>query len=378
MKVLHIMATCSKSSGVARVIMNYYNQLKTIDKDLVFDFLVYQRTDNDYGNDIIEKGGEVICSKKPNIIGLINYLKFIKIFFKSNKGKYDAVHLSELYLSFPILYYAKKSGIKLLISHSHASKKSESILGTIRNTFLFFPCRHFSNVFIACTNEAGICAFGKKITNSKHFLVLPNCFDIYKYNFNQCSREKTRLEFGFGDDDIVIGHIGRFVKPKNHKFLIQVFNKLDFNGKQKKLVLIGIGPLQEKIKKLVAKYNLANNVLFVGLVDDPSCLLSTFDLFVFPSKYEGFGNAALEAQSNGIPCLLSETLPKMLDATNNVVRLPLKKGPDFWAKTAEAINLSRNTKALKEILDSGFDLKRNAIILYNLYANGLLIEEKEL
>src|SRR5690606_14971994 len=80
------------------------------------------------------------------------------------------------------------------------------------------------------------------------------------------------------------------------------------------LVLIGDGGLKSKIEKKVTDLGLDSKVLFLGLRKDvPIIMMSVFNVFVFPSLWEGLGLVAVEAQSAGLPSLLSNHVPKEAD-----------------------------------------------------------------
>jgi glycosyltransferase involved in cell wall biosynthesis len=98
------------------------------------------------------------------------------------------------------------------------------------------------------------------------------------------------------------------------------------------LLLVGEGPLQEEIKAKAESLNL-KSILFLGGRDDMDVLMKNlFDIFLFPSLYEGLGNVLLEAQISGLKCLISDVIPKeAVLIPENVVRLSLDDSPQVWA-----------------------------------------------
>ena len=107
----------------------------------------------------------------------------------------------------------------------------------------------------------------------------------------------------------MIGHIGRFTKPKNHKFLIDLFFEYHKNARNSKLLLVGDGELFDSIKQQVERLGIDEDVLMVGGKSDTETYYQAMDVFVFPSLWEGLGIVEIEAQANGLYCLVSKNIP---------------------------------------------------------------------
>ncbi|ASM48729.1 hypothetical protein PESP_a0485 [Pseudoalteromonas espejiana DSM 9414] len=97
--------------------------------------------------------------------------------------------------------------------------------------------------------------------------------------------------------------VGRLISLKNHELLIKAFSAcVDINPKAK-LIILGDGPLKEKLQGLVCSLSLQNHVTLTGFVENPGEYLKQSDIFVFSSLVEGFGNAITEAMSYGLPVI---------------------------------------------------------------------------
>ena len=116
----------------------------------------------------------------------------------------------------------------------------------------------------------------------------------HSHNANQDHNLKYIINL---NDKFVIGHIGRFNKQKNHEFIIDIFNELHKLNSNSRLVLVGTGELEEKIKEKVNRYSLNDFVIFYGLCDKVHEILQSFDVFLFPSLYEGLPVTMVEAQA---------------------------------------------------------------------------------
>ena len=100
--------------------------------------------------------------------------------------------------------------------------------------------------------------------------------------------------------------------------------------------------------------------------------LSAFDMFAFPSLWEGMPLSVLEAQASGLPCFISNTIDKDIIVTDIVTMLPLDKGTRFWVeKLPKKIEKNREKYSDESILQlkaNNYDSKVCANILKNLYS----------
>jgi len=103
----------------------------------------------------------------------------------------------------------------------------------------------------------------------------------------------------------VIGAIGRLAAIKDQALLIRAFAALrseeEERGRQLFLAIIGDGPAESELRRLVADLSIEPYVWMPGSRNDCDKLLRCFDLFVLPSLNEGISNTILEAMSSGLP-----------------------------------------------------------------------------
>ena len=186
--------------------------------------------------------------------------------------------------------------------------------------------------------------------------------------FNSDIRNNMRKKYGFSDK-FVVGHIGRFVYQKNHDFLIDVFYNIVKKRENSILLLVGIGELQESIKKKVAELGIENKVVFWGVTEEVPDLLQMMDCFVFPSNYEGLGMVAIEAQCAGLPTVVSDVLPKEVNITECLKRINLSKEADEWATSCIEFSdrIVREDQTYK-VKKSGYDINDVVKKLEKLYS----------
>lgn len=131
----------------------------------------------------------------------------------------------------------------------------------------------------------------------------PNLFDKTKINViynglvlneNSDNKEKDHIYKKQGNE-FVIGNAGRFVKQKNHRFLIHLAARLKKENFNFKLLLAGSGKLQSEIEELARQNQVEDKIIFTGFVEDVKSFMECIDIYILPSLWEGFGYVLAEA-----------------------------------------------------------------------------------
>ncbi|MCI6995618.1 MAG: glycosyltransferase family 1 protein [Eubacterium sp.] len=338
--------------------MNYYRQ---IDRTKIqFDFLVHRFNREAYDDEIERLGGKI--HRLPKLNPFSNHYKETLGRFFDDHPEYSIIHVHQDCLSSVICKVAKKHNVKVRIAHSHSSSQNKNIKYFIK---LYYKRRipRYATDLMACSDEAGMWMFG-----GKDFLVLNNAIDARKYTYNQTLKEKMREAFDIGDDELLLGHVGRFSPPKNHAFLIDIFYEVQKRRKSK-LILVGDGKLREGIVRKVRELGIEKQVIFTGLRGDVADLMQSMDMFVFPSVYEGLPLTIIEAQASGLPCFISDKVPIECKKTNLVQQIKLSEGAEKWAEIIVSYNDQNRRDTYDEICISGFDVKHNVKWLEEYYEN---------
>lgn len=365
-RVLHLPYTLSKKSGIMSFIMNYY---RFIDRTKIqFDFLCFQdNNDTTYQNEIEKLGGKVFffptsLKNKP-----IKFKIELEKFFDNHSRDYSIVHYHAISIWVIALKIASKRGLKT-ITHCHNTKYSDKWLGSIRNRLLCIPIKNYTNYYFACSRDAGNFMFGKENLQKNNVTIINNAINSSKFYYNVLTRQKVRDNLNL-DGNLVIGHIGRFTKQKNHLFLIDIFREVNYIIPNTKLLLIGDGELLPEVKSKVKKYGLSEKVVFLGHRDDISDILQAMDVFVFPSIFEGLGIVLIEAQFSNLPCVVSSAVPDESKISSNFYKISLEKKPIEWAKIILNCSLAdRNNNYIQDI-DMGYDIRTEVKELEKLYTN---------
>ncbi len=348
--------------GAETLIMNLYRE---IDRDVIqFDFAVHTQLKGDYDDEITSLGGNIYRFPKFNGKNIFQYANAWHHFLKRDKshkiihghiGSGASIYLNE----------AKKNNV-YTIAHSHSTGTIQSIHDIIWRIFSY-PTRYIADSLFACSELAGVKRFGRKFNskNTKSY-ILPNGIKAEKYVFSTKVREKIREEYNL-KNCLVYGHVGRFTNAKNHLFLIDLFSKLRKSNPNSKLILVGDGELRRKIEHKIGELGLINDVIITGVVDNVHEYLQAFDVFIFPSIYEGLPTTVIEAQASGLPTIISDAITKEVEITSLVKFVSLKEPICDWVDTINAANINDRGNMKKNIIAEGYEISDVAERLKNLY-----------
>ena len=198
----------------------------------------------------------------------------------------------------------------VLSSHGIRHKSLESIIhGKLKKVLLKIEYR--LDIF-TIKNANSVIAVNPSIKNYFEQIIpkkvdfIPIPIKLKSFEFSQVNRDLIRKEIGIEDSKTkVIGFVGRFSSEKNLFTLLISFANIVKNDPLMKLVLVGTGPLESKLREYILKKGINDKVIFCGVRYDIDRILSTFDIFVLPSYTEGLSTALLEAMASGRALIVS-------------------------------------------------------------------------
>lgn len=277
------------------------------------------------------------------------------------RERYDVVHLNVFHgLSLYYARLAKKAGIPIRIVHSHNTALRMSLTRPIKQLIHEFAKRSYSGDATdlwACSEAAAGFLFHKKVLKKKGFLFIPNGIETKRFRFDSEARRSLRRKLGL-EDCFVIGNVGRLCYQKNQEFLLDIFVEVKKQRPNSNLLLAGEGELREMLEQKAQKLGISDSIIFYGTSRNIEQLLWAMDVFVFPSRFEGLGIVAVEAQAAGLRVICSEHIPQETCVTDLFQRLPLDFGSSKWAETLLSIRadpITRNEYPEK-VKNAGFDI----------------------
>lgn len=340
MKRILCLVSAMNAGGAETFLMKIY---RSLDKNLYqMDFCVNVNEEGLYDAEIKQMGGKIyhIPSKSENRKEFARQLYNI---VKDN-GYKNVMRITSNAMGFYDLYIAKKAGAINCIARSSNSSDGGSLKSKIAHVLGKILFKKAVDVKIAPSDLAAIYTFGKKDYKNGKVKILHNGIDFEEYKFSEEQRKNIRKEFGISDNQIVIGHIGRFTVQKNHKFLLQIFYEVHKKHENVKLLLVGDGELKTDIKDKISEYGLVGSVIFTGVRKDIPALFSAMDTFLFPSLYEGMPNVLIEAQASGLKCFVSDTITSQVVLTPQIKQLHLGNIQNWVSELSKYISESEQIK----------------------------------
>lgn len=352
-RVLHVLTGLS-SGGAESFIMNMY---RNMDRSKVqFDFLL-RSMDNIYSEELEKMGSKVYVTASFPRHFIKNAVQTAH-FFKEHSYDIIHVHANALLYTYA-LSCAKRNGVKCRIIHSHNTAMAHMKLLPLHNANKR-RITALATDYFACSDDAGRWMF------PEDFKVIPNAIDLSAFSFDNQKRKAVRRDLGIGEDAFVIGHIGRYTPQKNHTFLLDIYAEVLKRKQNSRLLLLGDGELRRDVVEKAANMQLQDQVIFLGARKDVADIINAFDVFVFPSVYEGLAVAMLEAQANGLCVICSDKISDQTVLTSYVKKLPLSDDASTWASHVLNVNSTRND-AGDALARAGFDIRSAAKNLQEFY-----------
>ncbi len=297
-----------------------------------------------------------------------NYRRFRRLL---RERDYRLVHLNA-YQGLSLLYLAlaRRAGVPVRIAHSHNTmlRHSKTRLPKLLLHRIGRAC--FSGnatEFWACSRAAAGFLFPERLLKRRGFRFIPNGIDIARFRFRAPEREALRREMGL-TGRFVLGNVGRLCEQKNQGFLLEVLASLLPRVPESLLLLVGEGEDLPALRERAKALGLEERVIFYGVTDQVERLLWAMDCFAFPSRFEGLGIVAVEAQAAGLPTLCSEHVPQEALAGPLAERLPLTAGAAAWAARLAALAPGLPDRAREEAPPpSRFELGEVAELLRSRY-----------
>ena len=288
-------------------------------------YIVFGDVIGEYEHELTQYGCKVFHWPSPSE-NYIRYLQSLKALMK--QYQYDVVHAHTMFSAGWVMLAAKQCGVPVRIAHAHS--KLNNGTGPIKQIYeriMRLLILQNATDLVACGEAAGIRLFGRKAYRRTGKLIL-NGIDTSRFAFNQDSRclmrKKLRLE-----DAYVIGHTGRLDGVKNQCFLLQLMPDILERIPEARLLMLGEGEDRPVLEQQIQDLRLKDKVIMTGNVRNVQDYLNAMDVFAFPSLYEGMPLSIIEVQANGLPCVLSDRVPKDVYLTDLVHPLSLDRRKEW-------------------------------------------------
>ncbi len=363
MRVLIVLDNLSLDSGVSSVVMGLYRNIKNVH----FEFLIFKEDDRSYAGEIRERNDELHLLRNPLFPKtILRAVVELNSFFKKSATKYDAVHLHTPTIAAFTLRYAKKYGIPNRIIHSHSSMTSTNPVKKVLNQILTRNITRYANHYWTCSDKAAAFLYGEDFVKTHPVEMVYNGVVPETYLFDAKMRAEMRDRLGL-QDKTVFCHVSNFSPIKNLPFLIPAIKQVVKQNPQAKFLFVGDGPAKAEFEAKLQSEGLQENCLFVGRQSDVLPYLQASDALLLPSLKEGLPVTVVEAQANGLPCFITDTITRQCDV-GGVTYLPLE--PEAWSDALcgfRADTEAHREETSRAFADSPFNIRTEAKRVEGLY-----------
>lgn len=372
LRVLHVVGGLGPG-GIESFLMSVYRQ---IDRTKVqFDFMVPEDVEYHYSQEVRDLGGRIYVvpyGKKDYFASNRRLREFYK-----EKG-YQVVHLHDGHLhSMQPLEQAKEVGVPVRVLHAHCAR------GEVKTTRdLVDAVVHEINKrrimcathFFACSRDAADYFGFEERGDQTRWRTILNGINVEKFSYSLIERRVKRDELGLEEKDFLIGNVGRLENQKNQALLVRAMPQIRKKIPSAKLLIVGDGTLKPDLLRLAESLSVQDDCIFLSNRRDVAELCDAMDVFAFPSIYEGLGIALVEAEANGLPCVVSPGVPEEALATKNCEICGIDNGgdPNEWADAiVRAASKGRLEEAPTQVEAAGFSVKRTAQQLEDFYLTSI-------
>ena len=336
---------CILQNGLARGGTDTFvvNLCRGLDKNR-YDITVINPSDKSGSrvreSDIIEAEAKIIhTTQLGSLKGKIKHL--IQLYKILKRGRFEVFQTNIDLFNGPNLFVAWLAGVPVRCCHSHNGSQQKQLtegasfsVKTYQKVMKWL-CWRFSNRRCGCSEAAMDFLYAPHHWHTtKYPVIINNGLDLSAYSQSvDVVAKKKELNLDAKYNIIAIGHL---IPQKNPLFIARIFTEICKIRKNCDLIWVGDGILKTEVMEILNKGKVAERVHFLNNRADIPEILHCGDVFILPSNFEGLGIVAIEAQAAGLPCVLSDRVPKEADC-GAAVFLPIDSDGHQWIDTLCAI-----------------------------------------
>lgn len=306
--------------------------------------------------DILGVGGKWDLLKLPRLAGLLK------------RGHFDLVHTHLFHADLAGRFAAAMAGVPHLVHSVHVA---EQRFRPWQFAFWRMFASRCDRIICVSPSVRDFHAARTHLPLSR-YEVIPNGIDLQAYRRDEAARRRMREQWGVGEDQIVALFVGRLDYQKGIDTLLAAAETTHARNPRVKFVLAGDGPQRPLVEQFLARHPAAN-CCYMGFARDVPAALSGADIFVLPSRWEGFGLALTEAMAASLPCVATNVfgICDVIEPDRSGLLVPREDAPAL----AAAIERLADDPALRHQLAQGalqrvtdhFSIDRNVRAHEDLY-----------
>ncbi len=281
----------------------FINVVKGVDNTRFSHIICYLGENRGLHNSLADLGYEVLYlgfgKKRLDFFNPLAVLELAKVL---KEKRIDMIHCHKHKSAVYGALASIVSGRIPVIAHVHGLSRTRSLKRRVTNYILL----KFVKRIIAVSESVrrDVIESNWRIDPRK-VVTVKNCIDLSTIDNIHVSKKEARIRLGLSEDEIVFGTVGRLASTKGQSYLIEAFRRVRDRLESARLVVVGDGPLKEKLENMARDSGVLPWISFTGYRNDVFELLKGFDVFVLPSLAEGLSIALLEAMASRLPVIAS-------------------------------------------------------------------------
>ena len=338
--ILHIVPKLSTWGGVGNQLLLL---LKNYARDEFLPIVCSLRDKGVVGEEIEDLGIEVICLNRDFKRGFYwTVVKELRTLMKQRNIQIVRTHEYRANLHGRLAALLAKVPCIVGSVHNVYNARDKKLNRRILNRYLGI----FTDRVVAVSEEVKKEIVRYDSVPENKVAVIYNGVD--RKRFVDIDAQSIRSEFHIPKSTPIIGTVGRFFPQKGQKYLLEAVAKVRNKFPHIAVFVIGDGSLKEELQDHTKKLNIEQNIIFTGVRRDIPALLAAMDIFIFPSLWEGFGNALVEAMAAGKPIIATDipSVREILDSGKSGIVVP----PANSEAIARSLDLLLSDRALAENL----------------------------
>lgn len=324
-KILMVSCEGLGNGGIQHVMMNI---VRNLSNKFHFDMLLFTNEIRCF-DDEFKKYGTIF--RLPHYKGHIKilrkldyYIRFFRIYrgvkkiLKEN-GPYEIIHCHNFFEAAPCLMAAYQCKVPIRISHCHSNFPKSHFISEVYRFLYRKLIKQYATYKLGCSQAAVEYLFGK----DNEGISVPNAIDLSKFDISKYPEQKIKHSFV---------HVGSFGLTKNQSFILDVFKIVQNHWKDATLKMVGNKnyEYEQLLHKKIKDLNLQNVQLLSHNADIPA-IFAKSEYMIFPSLFEGFGLALVEAQAMKVKCFASDIIPR--ESNIGLCRyISLNKSAEYWVQ----------------------------------------------
>ncbi len=293
---------------------------------------------------------------------------FIKIFNWIRSNRVDILHTYLFGFHFFAALPAKLLKIPFVVSSrrelAHWQKKRHLFIENMGNLCI--------DRVVCCSHAAQQWTLAKERIQPNKILTIHNGVDLNRFSPGP-HRLKIREEFGVPAAAQVLGTVANFSYEKAYPYLLETMNLILTENPQTWFLLVGSGPLLDKMKCESKKIARSEQIVFTGFREDIPDLMDAMDVFALASLSEGFPNVLLEAMAMAKPVVATDVggIPELISSGNDGVLVHPKDGKAMAAAILQLLRdpqtASRLGETARNKIASNFTIQKMVDQYENFY-----------